>query len=195
MDTIQIILEIVILLSIIFVGFVGRLWIKNYFPSYFNEKGKNLATKEDIADITAEVERVRSFYASDLEKLKNSMQLDLERLKFDIQKISQVETKKREVYHDIVKSMGIFISGRPATEEQKERFLDDYSTMWLWAPDSVVRLIQDFLDLQMAVARKPGSIDQETLKRAYTCCVIEMRRDSGFSDTMLSDDDYRFVYF
>jgi len=30
-----------------------------YYPTYFSEKGKNLATKEDIADITDKIERVK----------------------------------------------------------------------------------------------------------------------------------------
>ncbi len=35
--------------------------VKSYFPSYFSEKGKNLATKEDVSHITAEVERFDCF--------------------------------------------------------------------------------------------------------------------------------------
>ena len=38
------------------------LFLKHYIPSYLNEKGKNLATREDVAAITHEVERVRLQY-------------------------------------------------------------------------------------------------------------------------------------
>lgn len=33
--------------------------VKSYSPFYLSEKGKNLATKEDISHITAGVEKVR----------------------------------------------------------------------------------------------------------------------------------------
>ena len=40
--------------------FCGGAFLGKYLPSYLSEKGKNLATKEDIAEITREVERVKS---------------------------------------------------------------------------------------------------------------------------------------
>ena len=165
---------------ILVVGFL----LRNYLPTYFQEKGKNLATKEDIEEITDKIERIRSQYALDQEKLKTELQEESEML-----------ARRRDLYDNVVKSLSIFLSGRAVTEEQKARFLDGYSTLWLWAPDSVVRSLKDFLDLEIAAAQKPGSVDQEALRRAYTSCVLEMRRSSGFPDTTLSHDDYRFVYF
>jgi hypothetical protein len=43
-------------------GFVFLL-LKSFIPSYLREKGKNLATREDIARITEEIECVKSQYA------------------------------------------------------------------------------------------------------------------------------------
>jgi len=54
-DTIQIILEALILLVLVCVS----LYLA-FFKSYFSEKGKNLATKEDIAHITQAVEKIKS---------------------------------------------------------------------------------------------------------------------------------------
>jgi hypothetical protein len=54
---------------------VVLLVLKHYFPAYLSEKGKNLATKEDIAAITREVERVRHEYSALLEELKARHQL------------------------------------------------------------------------------------------------------------------------
>jgi hypothetical protein len=42
-----------IILDVLLVLFVLHL---DFFKSYFQEKGKNLATKEDIEDITSKVE-------------------------------------------------------------------------------------------------------------------------------------------
>lgn len=60
MEWIQTIINII--LFIIF-----GLFIKNYFPTYMDEKGKNLATKEDIQEITQKTEEVQKEFKEDLE--------------------------------------------------------------------------------------------------------------------------------
>lgn len=45
------------------------------WESYFKEKGKNIATKEDIGDITKEVEDVKQFFNESLEQFKNDLNL------------------------------------------------------------------------------------------------------------------------
>ncbi len=45
---------------------VGGLFLNSHLRSYFDEKGKNLATKEDIKDITDKIEAVRTEYAKQL---------------------------------------------------------------------------------------------------------------------------------
>jgi hypothetical protein len=56
---------------------VAYLLVKFFLSSYFSEKGKNLATREDIAEITRKVEGVRTEYASLVEELKARHQLRL----------------------------------------------------------------------------------------------------------------------
>lgn len=58
-------------------GGVVFLLVKHFLPGYLSEKGKNLATREDIAKITNEIEQVRSQYAVLLEELKAKHQLRL----------------------------------------------------------------------------------------------------------------------
>lgn len=48
---------------------------RKYLFSYSSEKGKNLATKEDIAEITQKVEEVKSTYIEELERLKVELSL------------------------------------------------------------------------------------------------------------------------
>ena len=55
MNTAILITELAILVGLVVLGFI----IKNYLPSYFTEKGKNLATKEDVAEITRKIEEVK----------------------------------------------------------------------------------------------------------------------------------------
>lgn len=60
------------------IGFLlARYLFKQYLPSYFSEKGKNLATREDIEEITSKVEAIRSQYLLIVEELKARHQLRL----------------------------------------------------------------------------------------------------------------------
>lgn len=53
--------------------FISGLLIKIYLPGYIGEKAKNLATKEDIADITSRIEQVKVDYAKQLELYKSDI--------------------------------------------------------------------------------------------------------------------------
>jgi len=52
------------------IAYVLGLFTRNLLPSYFKEKGKNLATKEDISEITKKIEIVKIDYAKQLESAK-----------------------------------------------------------------------------------------------------------------------------
>lgn len=115
-------------------------------------------------------------------------------LDFKYAKKLEEMNKRRAVYEKLTETLGIFISGRISTVEQKNRFLDTYSNCWLWASDEVVNEISDFLDYQVAIA-KGEKVEQEDVKRKYASCLIAMRRDLGFPKTYLEDKDYKFVSF
>jgi hypothetical protein len=53
-------LEVLLLIGFLALGFIIRYLIKNTVPAYFTEKGKNLATKQDIEDITQKIESVKA---------------------------------------------------------------------------------------------------------------------------------------
>lgn len=80
------------------VGLVVFLLIKFFLPSYFSEKGKNLATKEDIEEITNNIESVKSSYAHVLEELKSDNQLKLA-------EIEREKDIKKEVYLQAVEAL------------------------------------------------------------------------------------------
>jgi hypothetical protein len=68
---------ILIGLQVVSILGIGCLFVfKKYFFSYSSEKGKNLATREDIEEITRKVEDVKSSYIAEIERLK----FDLSRL-------------------------------------------------------------------------------------------------------------------
>jgi len=64
-------LNVLVLLGLVALG----LLLKSYLPGYAREKGKNLATKEDVEEITHKIESVRSQYTSDAEKLRAELRV------------------------------------------------------------------------------------------------------------------------
>lgn len=71
METILIVLNILVLVGLASLSVL----VKNYFSKYVTEKAKNLATKEDISEITDQIEDVKSSYAHSLEKSKSELQI------------------------------------------------------------------------------------------------------------------------
>ncbi|WP_024832099.1 hypothetical protein [Ruminiclostridium josui] len=67
MEWIQIITNVVLV-------FLLGLIIKNYLPSYMDEKGKNLATKEDIQEITRKTEEVQKEFKEGFEYFSSDLQ-------------------------------------------------------------------------------------------------------------------------
>lgn len=71
MEVAGLVLNILVLVGLV----VAVLLAKSYFPSYVGEKAKNLATKEDIAEITRRIEEVKLEYAHELETAKVQLQI------------------------------------------------------------------------------------------------------------------------
>jgi ribosomal protein L16 Arg81 hydroxylase len=162
MDWLTILIAVII--SVIF---------NKYLPSYFSEKGKNTATKEDIEEITQKVEKVRA----------------------SLSKEEKVLEKRRIIYEQIASSLRIFISGHNVSEEQKKQFYEAYAATWLWAPDQVVSNLNTFIESQIKHTSLPGSVPQKTMKKLYADVIVEMRKDVGFIDTKVKSENYVFAAF
>ena len=170
-----------ILYNIISLG-IGLLI--GYLISYMNKKGENRAIKEDIGAITKIVKGIETDFSKDIEEVKTSLKNQSDMLSI-----------RRQVYTNMVNSIRIFISGSQQTPATKEQFLANYSIIWLWATDEIISELNSFLDLQIKIVAKPGSVSQEELKNSFTECLIAMRKDVGFIDTTVKDGDYRFFNF
>lgn len=145
-----------------------------YLPSYTKEKAKNLATKEDIEDITNMVESVRAEFAKE----------------------SHLLEKRREVYERISDSLRIFIDGHNNCSQQQNAFHSAYSACWLWAPDDVLINLNKFIKMQQDNAENNHAAhDQERLKQVYCEIILSMRKDVGFSETTIGTERYAFVKF
>lgn len=72
--------------------------------SYESEKGKNLATKEDIKDITQKVEEVKNVYSSSLERYKVNLQKEFETSKYIIELCHSLDKELLLLISDALKS-------------------------------------------------------------------------------------------
>ena len=164
-------MNLLTIILVVVVSIVTNLLINKFFPSYFSEKGKNTATKEDIEEITKKVENVKAL----------------------LSKEEKILEKRRYVYEQIVSSLRIFISGHGVSEEQKIKFYDTYALAWLWAPDDVLSNLNIFLEYQIQNTVSPGIVPQETQKKLYANVILAMRKDVGFLDTKIKAENYIFA--
>jgi ABC-type bacteriocin/lantibiotic exporter with double-glycine peptidase domain len=73
--------------------------------------------------------------------------------------------------------------------------LEAYSIAWLWANDAVLKKLNTHIKLQVEKSQNPRSINQAELKKSYTECILEMRKDSGYKDTNQEESDFQFISF
>ena len=73
------------------------------YEGYFKEKGKNLATKEDIGKITDEIKKVESIYNNSLEKYKIDLQKDFYSSKYMIDFCNRLDMELIEKMVDCIK--------------------------------------------------------------------------------------------
>lgn len=66
-----------LLINVLFlvVSYLIGLFTLYFYPKYMGQKGKNLATKEDIGDITTIVENIKNDLVKDVEFLKSELSL------------------------------------------------------------------------------------------------------------------------
>jgi len=76
---------------------IAWLFLKSYLPSYLSQKAQNLATREDIAAITHEIESVKTQYATLIEDGKAKHQLRMAALDRRLQAHQEAFTLWREL--------------------------------------------------------------------------------------------------
>ena len=97
-------------LIIVAIG-IAVLLVRSFIPSYLSEKGKSLATREDIADLTEKVESVKTAYAGDLERLRHTL------ARSDVYHRTQYEAEfgaYREIWDQLVPVHRAVLALRPA---------------------------------------------------------------------------------
>ena len=89
-----------IVLTLLLLG-MAILLCRSFFPAYMSEKGKNLATKEDIAKITDEVEKVKHGYDLLLHQLQSRQQLRMAALEKRLQVHQEAYTLWRKLRSNV----------------------------------------------------------------------------------------------
>ena len=108
-----------------------------------------------------------------------------EELKSKILNKDKLLGKKREVYQDIVLSLTVFIAGRNNSQQQED-FLEAYSKAWLWAPEKVLKPLNEYID---CFQERENESDRET---KYRSLIAAMREDIGLLRTK---QKFQFVSF
>jgi len=108
--------------------FVFWLFLRKYLPTYFQEKGKNLATKEDIKEITDKVESVKTDYARQLESFKYEIALLEKRRELSAQVVDLINRYKE-----------LPPKGEEGNTEQLRSFEQDYYKLIPWIPTDILK--------------------------------------------------------
>jgi hypothetical protein len=85
----------------------GLMWVivKSYLPAYISEKGRNLATKEDISYITTQVESIKAKYSEHLQNLAQQQTLLVEGFKNSLSKEQEFERTANAAVVDLTKKL------------------------------------------------------------------------------------------
>ena len=70
MDWVIIALEVLGIITVFLLG----LFTKNYLPSYMEKKGENLATKEDVKEITRKTEEVQQEFRQEMARFSQDLE-------------------------------------------------------------------------------------------------------------------------
>jgi hypothetical protein len=141
--------------------------VSQYLIYYFREKGKNLATKEDVEEITDKIEAVKNQYTVEIEKLKADLQLAIGSKNMLIEKRNEALIKFFEdtmvLYHeklsrnpaDLPMDMGkSLIKYQSSTEHLFTEIYSDYYRLLLYPMDKQIQVAAGNLVNSIVEVRK-----------------------------------------
>lgn len=189
-----------IFLSNPYIYFIGLILVGGYF--FFKKKFENLADKDDVADITREVENVKKEFNEDLEKLKS----DLDIIKAD--KIALSNDKRKAIYdfwysiNNFEHSLSNIFSYNFEDVEDYYSFkkdLDESSNEFNFR-NSVLELLinesidEEFIDLKSEISDLLINLKHDLLDIALNINEYKNDEESEISDYEKILDDYKEKY-
>ncbi|MEB2493831.1 hypothetical protein SOP93_22120 [Peribacillus frigoritolerans] len=143
-------------------------------------------------------------------KQKGEIDKEIEKLKGDLQlefsKEQERLNQKRNVYINLINTMAVFIGKRVPENERvdyQKNFLKAYDVSWLWASDDVLLALSRYMqfkiennhlfgqNLPVEEARRLQLLEKEY----FSDCVLVIRKDIGFTESILTKEDYKFINF
>jgi len=182
--------------------------VSSYLFQYLKEKGKNLATKEDIEKITSQVESVKQNYKIEFDKIQKNNDLIFSEIK-DTK--NRYNSKQFELYNDLWSSLiDLKISADELWESATGRKLKDFSTKLHNAKisieksslliennhyDELMKVIKKFEDFEIGkkklinLRNKTITDIDQILRNSYIDNIIEQNREvktnyDGLLDTL-----------
>lgn len=103
-------LSLIISLCVAFAVVIVSLLFRSYLPTYFAQKAKNLAQREDIDHLTRTVELIKHEFTAEVERLKAGLDRATHASK---QQFDAEFTIYREIWEKLVVLRGTFFALRP----------------------------------------------------------------------------------
>lgn len=113
---------IICLQVLILLGISSVFWFRKFLFSYTEQKGKNLATKEDIGEITSSIEQVKLDHAKQLESARAELSSQINTHGFRYEKEYEVLSELSSLLVDIRDAS---ISLRPVMDIRDSSKTDD----------------------------------------------------------------------
>ncbi|MBO9203207.1 MULTISPECIES: hypothetical protein [Niastella] len=172
-------------LCILIILYVVGLILKNFFPAYFSEKGKNIATKEDISEITKNVEEAKKVFTDKTEELKAQ-------LLFQNQHNLSWKAAEREALIDYNKKVSAwlyFIIRFPLSDYNLENYKElkkqgieldkrqyecDIAEAHVNLFDNTKELTEHILKINLAIIKLEGLLEQAMMKAYHLCVMYEI---------------------
>jgi len=174
--------------------FLAILYIKSLLPSYMKEKGKNIATKEDISDITSKIEEVKLAYIREAEAFRATLNKEVEVLKINH---TSLQVNKAHEFVEMIEYftniIGNFSNFKKGMNEKKQRELNTKMVnlgvkLFFFASDDTVLKYTEW----RRYSQQP-SVDNVKVLKLYAELILLMRKDLGYGDTKCTIDDFLYT--
>ena len=179
MDMISILINIILAVAL-------GLFIKNYLPAYMNEKGKNLATKEDIEEITRKTEAVQDEFKKEFENFQSDLKFKYD---FYYKQYSELYSKLYEIIiqSEYIRHFIILNSG-------KKFSFDEYPFLEV-SPTKLTSIKSNFISKEVIEkTEKKIKTPISEFNKKQLCDYIIERGQYATQDLLKIAISYRFAY-
>ena len=169
--------------------------VSSYLFQYFKEKGKNLATKEDIADITSAVENVTNDYKIEFDKIQKKNDVIFSEIKDTKHRYN---SKQFELYNELWSSLiDLKMSANDLWTSATGKKLKDFSTKLFNAKVSIEKsslLIEDtHYDELIRIIRKfeefrIGKKELISIRNRTISDIDQLLRDNNYIDDIIEQN-------